>query len=873
MSAQIEVEKTTPPAGVSPTGGVLGEKKGPAFEATSDASMDDVPANQRVDDTLQATEDDLVEAKAIAAQMSLEEVHTIMTEVLKVHNDDPNFPFTVIERIREFIANENVFTNPDKHEELIAEMKLEAALITNNSPYAEVRAVVDNHDNPDIPVSTVRAWVIGLFFSMLLAFINQLFSIRQPQITVLANVAQLLSYPLGKLWEKAMPDWGVTLFGSRISLNPAPFNKKEHMLITIMANVAYQTPYTNNIIWSQYLPSFFNQSYAGQFSYQILIALSTNFIGYGLAGLTRRFLVYPSFCVWPASLVTIALNTAFHDTANAKVEGPFRTWWRMSRYRFFLLAFGGMFVYFWFPQFIFPALSVFSWMSWIAPTNTNLNAVVGFNNGLGINPVSTFDWNTLLFDNTDPLMIPFFSTLNKTIGMLTSAMVILGVWYTNTWYTASLPINSNRVFDNTGKLFNVSRAIDSRGIFDSTKYEAYSMAFLSAGNIAVYLFFFAIYPATLVYIALYHRYEVKMGFKSLWQSFQKKKEGEEQSAMAHYQDVHNRLMSKYKEAPEWWYLCVLVASIAFGIGGIAGYETFTSPGTIFYGLALCLIFVVPVGIVKAMTGIEVTLNVLAEFIGGSWVEGNALAMNFFKSYGYVTCAHAVWFANDLKLAHYVKIPPRVTFWAQMIATLVSTIVCTGVLNFQMNKIPGVCTPDAPNRFTCPGINTFFTASVLWGTIGPKKVWGINGQYSGALIGFPLGFVLPVIFWLAQRRFRRSGWLRQVHPVAMLYGALTMAPYNLSYQLPAVPIAWVSWIWIKNRYLAFWSKYNFILSAAFSSGVAIAAIIIFFALQWSEVEMPAWWGTDVVSQGCEGKACVLLPIAKGQTFGPPAGSWH
>ncbi len=35
-----------------------------------------------------------------------------------------------------------------------------------------------------------------------------------------------------------------------------------------------------------------------------------------------------------------------------------------------------------------------------------------------------------------------------------------------------------------------------------------------------------------------------------------------------------------------------------------------------------------------MTGIEITLNVLAEFIGGMIVEGNALAMNFFKSYGY-----------------------------------------------------------------------------------------------------------------------------------------------------------------------------------------------------------------------------------------------
>jgi len=49
----------------------------------------------------------------------------------------------------------------------------------------------------------------------------------------------------------------------------------------------------------------------------------------------------------------------------------------------------------------------------------------------------------------------------------------------------------------------------------------------------------------------------------------------------------------------------------------------------------------------------------------------------------------------------------------MIATLISTFVCTGVLNFQMNQIEDVCTATQKNHFTCPGINTFFTAAVLW----------------------------------------------------------------------------------------------------------------------------------------------------------------
>jgi predicted lipoprotein len=94
-------------------------------------------------------------------------------------------------------ANDDIIENPEKHGALIWEMKLETALITNNSPYAEVRAVVDNTDDPSLPVSTIRAWVIGLIFSGLLGFVNQLFSIRQPRIYIDSNVAQLLAFPLG----------------------------------------------------------------------------------------------------------------------------------------------------------------------------------------------------------------------------------------------------------------------------------------------------------------------------------------------------------------------------------------------------------------------------------------------------------------------------------------------------------------------------------------------------------------------------------------------------------------------------------------------------------------------------------------------------
>lgn len=50
--------------------------------------------------------------------------------------------------------------------------------------------------------------------------------------------------PLGKLAARVLPDWRFNLFGTEMSLNPGPFNRKEHMLIVLACNVAFATPYT-----------------------------------------------------------------------------------------------------------------------------------------------------------------------------------------------------------------------------------------------------------------------------------------------------------------------------------------------------------------------------------------------------------------------------------------------------------------------------------------------------------------------------------------------------------------------------------------------------------------------------------------------------
>ena len=344
----------------------------------------------------------------------------------------------------------------------------------------------------------------------------------------------------------------------------------------------------------------------------------------------------------------------------------------------------------------------FGRISWIAPDNVNLAAITGTQSGLGLNPLPTFDWNVIT-TSQQPLISPFLVTVNIFMGMAVTFPIIVAIWYTNTWYTGYMPINTNQPYDRFGHRYKVTKVLDENGFYDQAAYEAYSPLYLPASNAFLYGVFFAVYPATIVYAYLHHRFEIVRGFKSLLKKTNPK---------AAHRDVHNRLMSVYPEVPEWWYMLLLFAAIGLGLIAILNYPTHTTVGALFMGIALAVVFLVPVGVIYAVTNTPITINVLAEFIGGILFPGNALSLNMFKSYGFVTTSRAILFAQDLKLGHYSKIPPRIMFAGQTIATIASTCVAMAILNWQVTSIKGVCTPEAQAKFYCPGTSTMFTASVI-----------------------------------------------------------------------------------------------------------------------------------------------------------------
>ncbi|KAJ7759494.1 hypothetical protein B0H16DRAFT_592751 [Mycena metata] len=100
------------------------------------------------------------------------------------------------------------------------------ALFDDDSPYPEVRSAVANTDDPAIPVATLRAWTLGILWAILIPGLNQFFFFRYPAVTVTSIVPQLLTFPLGRLWARLLPNVTLNLFGVRVELNGGAFSIK-----------------------------------------------------------------------------------------------------------------------------------------------------------------------------------------------------------------------------------------------------------------------------------------------------------------------------------------------------------------------------------------------------------------------------------------------------------------------------------------------------------------------------------------------------------------------------------------------------------------------------------------------------------------------
>ncbi|RXW17009.1 hypothetical protein EST38_g8852 [Candolleomyces aberdarensis] len=495
----------------------------------------------------------------------------------------------------------------------------------DDSPYPEVRSAVANTDDVTIPVGTVRAWVLGLFWAIVVSGLNQFFFFRYPSVSIGGIVAQLLTYPMGKAWASVVPN--VKVFG--LELNPGPFTIKEHVLVTIMATVGAGSAYATDVV--AVARFYYSKTY--HFGIQWMIVMSTQLIGFSVGGIARRFLVDPP-----------SMNFV--------------------------------------PGYLFQALSVFNWVCWIAPDNIVINQLFGFSHGLVI---ISFLWYIPLVPNemlSKYRTKPFSS--NSLVSFDWAQISFIGSPLATPWWA-------------------------------------------EANIVAGFVFFFLVMFAFAV-------------------------------------------------------ISIEVAQTGLPVWGFV------------FAVLIAFIYVIPVGMIQAITNLQVGLNVITELIIGYILPGKPIAMMLFKTWGYITMAQALTFASDFKLGHYMKIPPRQMFFAQVVCAIVAGTVQLGVQSWMFDNIPVILAGT--------------------GLIPPANAvnyvtWGITG------------FIFQYV--------------------------------------------------IRRRKFEWWSKYNYVLSAALDSGVAISVIVIFFCLQYPQngtiglETIQAWWGNTVFINTADSHGTPLRKLGEGKAM--------
>ncbi|KAL7747797.1 OPT superfamily [Sorochytrium milnesiophthora] len=692
-----------------------------------------------------------------------------------------------------------------------------------------IQALLPTTDDVRTPSLTFRVWFLGTIFCLILGALNQVLTFRPYPFSVTAYVAVLLSYPLGKFMAATLPTttFRLPLYGE-CSLNPGPYSAKETILIYTMASTGTTGVYgTDNLFVQKYYYNMDIGAAAG-----IFFLLATMLSGFGVAGICQRFLVRPAHMMWPSALPQIALVNSFHagDTSDRDPdvgEHGKRHW---SRLKVFGIACLAMFVWEWFPSFIAPTLGTVSIICYISHNSIAQevgSAAVGF----GVASF-TLDWSYITGASMN---FPWWVQVNSFVSSLVFIWILTPWSWRSNWFgqpPLSESLNTPHVFNKTGD------TISARGLVDPKTFTLVEELYTSQQPFWISPFFawcyfgsLALFTASLAHTACWYG-------KDIWTRFRHSRLDSDKD------DIHCILIDKYPTVPTLWYAAWFVIPTIIGIV-VCHVTQIDMP----WYLSLLTIFVtfllsIPFAVIQATSGVQLATNVISEFLVGLIYPGHPVVMMAFKCFSVTVCSAVLTLLQDLKVGHYMKIPPRHMFIAQMYSQIVAVLVCYGTLVAWTNDPRHVDwvvhskkyekDPVAKNWSSAAGYQTYFSASLLWGALGPKRFF-INSYGPLVIAGFLSGLLLPIICKLAYEFIGGPvPWALINAPI--LFNILPPGSNNGG-PLSQIITSLIFQYFLYRYRTKWWQRYNYVLSVAFD--VATALVTILVALALANTTMPVW----------------------------------
>lgn len=699
--------------------------------------------------------------------------------------------------------------------------------------------VISVDDDPSLNPWTFRAAFIGLGLSAFGGSLAQIYYFKPQTILISVMFLGIISYVIGFAMETFIPRRGLLRY-----LNPGPFNKKENAFIIVMASAAANSALATEVLAVQRL--YYNITPNAASS--IFLLFSSQMLGYGIGGLMRGILLYPSKMLYPGVLPLISMFDAlYRDGIEAR-----------RRLKVFYFVFTAIFLWELFPEWMFPLLTGLSIFCLAVPNNAAVSRVFGGSNGnegLGLFSIC-FDWQ-YISGGTNPMTIPLKAQLSSFIGVILCMVVFVAVFYNNIWESQNLPFLAQLLFYENGTIYNQTLIMNSNYEVDPALLAEQGLPFYAGTWIINLLSSNLGLAATFTHLLLWNKDDIRAAWSWMnmdtlrsWRAnfdwkFWTHSGKREIPANTEDLDPHYREMLKYPDAPNSWYLLMFVLS--FVVGLVVIYKTnSTLPWwgfTIAVLLAaVCILFF---GALYAITGINLAIQTLVQMIAGYLHKGKPMANMYFVLYSYNSVSQATLLLRDLKIAQYAKLPPRVAFTAQVIGTLLGAVLNYLLMNSIIdNQREILLSVQGTNIWSGQQPQSYNSQAIAWGGLA-RELFSYGQRYQWVPLSYLVGMVAPLPFWIIHRYRPRLRMDYYYTPIICTYVGWLCVGINssvLSYYVVGIFSQW----WVRTRHPRWFAKYNYLVAAALDGGTQVMVFILSFAVEGATGQshlFPEWWGAN------------------------------
>ncbi|PHH86066.1 hypothetical protein CDD83_10794 [Cordyceps sp. RAO-2017] len=735
---------------------------------------------------------------------------------------------------------------------------------------AFVRRVVSLDDDPAEPTLTFRYFVLTLLFVVPGAFLSQMAHFRTTYAPYSVFFVQTASNYAGTWLARVLPRRRVRvpLTGWRFSLNPGPFGTKEHVLVTISA----ASGATYNL---GFAPIAMSELYFGQpvhGAVAVFFMLAITWTGYSYAALARQFLIHDPQYPWFQALC----QTALFETQRQQRQHPTRLSRRQINVFFGVLT--AVAAWQFLPEFVFPMLGSLAFLCWVAPGNRVANFVGSGFGGMAFLNLS-LDWSSIAA-NTNLFLTPWWTQVIMFCAFVFNCWVLLPAAKWGKLAQWDKGLMSNRVFLENGTVYPVTDLLTADFQLNQTAYAEHGDLYVGPQYLWNMFFDYAAYASALVWMALFGSGQIRASLAKFLERQRRagrehRRAGESEAdedgegsrnsnttdgnahhqkggrAVDQYPDQLNVLQRAYDDIPFWWFAALFLVSFVIMIAITASGLLFIPVWTYFVAIATGALVVVPLGWLYALSNFQLAIGSTNELWYGLMINGMSHGpKNPCGASAYGAIAGDAWYRaqlnlQDMKIGHYMHIPPRAVFFSQVFGSCIGIPIDYAVVRWVLaTKAPYLAgvRDDPARQWTGQGLAASLTMGVQYVLVGPARLFR-QSIYRPVPYGFLVGAAAPVVVFALHRRFPRAGL--HLFNTTIFFSCMSRFYGNIStgYTSSFIGGFVVMFLCYRYRY-DLWARWNYILAAAFDAGFNLNMLLVFLCFGAAKVvSMPNWWGNN------------------------------